>query len=1334
VPFDLKTAKPVKSGFDLSTAKPVTDTSEQVQEAPQEKPTGIVPAFQEAMNAPVQQYLRGGKEITSGRLAPMAAGVQNVIQGMTGLAFSPLSVAQKEVEQVPVVGKPLSNLATNIFNLPAAAYKTVAGRIQSGLSAIGLTPERERNALSALANVFGQSNVTPEEYQNLARTTTESGALGTQLLAGMLAGKIVGYMAKEYRPSTPMEVAQAKALKEYGKGEEAKQLASRISQVKTKEQVPQAQRVLVGTDLSKTRTYEGAKNVIQNRITNISNKLDEALAKDKRAMPLQDLSSSIDVEGKTYTHNFVQDALSQMWDFYKKTNNVQGAAKIRSWMDKANTAGLTIKDVNDIAKQHGRDLNAFNANGELSSGLSKQAAENTRQGVKDIARTKFNNPIYNEADATLSDLITTRDAMSKMAGDVFNAKKRLPQLGLAGKTLNLGIKALDFISRHAIGKLQQILGKQTSTGSMTKIAIEEALQNNLKKFNDLVGSKIPKEQMEQRLNDFINNTEQEFPIDFSQKPPTEEATATVVEPKQLPPAPPSSGGSAPTGGSPTDQPKGGMTPTPGLGNLPPLNPETGNPAEGGVEPVKPTTTPSSGSQMPVGEQTPATPTTASKGMSDPVLDRISQNMPKESDKAQEYLLALADKKIITIRQAADILDKSQSQIKETPLEQPPQTGENPKISQPIPEPVPSVQPSVEMAAAPDYTAQAKESGVTFNGMQDMGKGKSLPMFTDPQTKTSFLQQEGETLEQALNRKREQFEQPVQPTGASEQSALPEFKTREEVIKFAKDNPDRVKELEARRDQNLAESNKILKTDKAKALKLSAQAQIDDEGANLGNVETMKTSGKEPWEIEKSEQKELSKNLAVGDEKFYQFGKVKVVDQSKLFPNEYTRIKKETGETIDVPTQSLKDITPENDSIAKIVQSVKIDIEPLKEDIAKKAFNSSIPIATIKDGFLLTDGESIFTAKNDHEGNKESVWSHNQSWLVREYKKVQPQLPSWVDRNILMQVLRLPELGDRGAILPISKGKEGRYYTTHNMHTGGNWYAGSERDALIEAKLKMTPLTDIKYDEVKLIFDNGESRFTGKPIQLWDDGKISKFDSNENKAWKADRPNTIELVKYAVDSPSSPWRKNKAWQALLDEDIKKISPFKTVYEYGEKGYGDGLTIEVALADNKYKLLKVTTTFVGEDADVSTELYLFKKNDFSETSIKSLIDKRIGKPSFESLGAIEKDMPAETPNKVKAGRGRNRSIEEIDKDLDNAYVQKNLPENNSTKVFEGRLVTIDLNSELRKQGEKKWNDLVEEKAVIKDLQKKAEPYSEDLNKASEEPKKKSLGKNRLNLPED
>jgi hypothetical protein len=232
-------------------------------------------------------------------------------------------------------------------------------------------------------------------------------------------------------------------------------------------------------------------------------------------------------------------------------------------------------------------------------------------------------------------------------------------------------------------------------------------------------------------------------------------------------------------------------------DLPPLNPETGNPAE--PTPSEPTGTPTPG--IPVKTM----PTEAPKGgepTADPLLERISQTMPKESDKAQAHLLTLADKGIITLRQAADILDKNQAQIKEAPLETP-QTGENPQISQ--------------------------------NAISNIENGSNAPETVQPEQKPAEMAQSGITTAD-INKPAES----IQP----ESEQLPTFTGTEKAIEYGRANPDKLDALKARREATLKEfeEKKNQKpVDYDELSKLAVRAQLDREAVEFGSDPTKKSA-------------------------------------------------------------------------------------------------------------------------------------------------------------------------------------------------------------------------------------------------------------------------------------------------------------------------------------------------------------------------------------------------------------------------------------------------------------------------------------------------------------
>ena len=75
---------------------------------------------------------------------------------------------------------------------------------------------------------------------------------------------------------------------------------------------------------------------------------------------------------------------------------------------------------------------------------------------------------------------------------------------------------------------------------------------------------------------------------------------------------------------------------------------------------------------------------------------------------------------------------------------------------PAPEPI--VEPGATSEA--DYAKQAAILGITFNGMQERLNKPSMPLFTDPETKSTFMIEEGDNLQDKLNEVRKRFEAKV----------------------------------------------------------------------------------------------------------------------------------------------------------------------------------------------------------------------------------------------------------------------------------------------------------------------------------------------------------------------------------------------------------------------------------------------------------------------------------------------------------------------------------------------------------------------------------------------
>lgn len=375
-------------------------------------------------------------------------------------------------------------------------------------SAIGQTVEGVYNAWQKLK----------ENDPDAAKTLS---AIGNIINAGLMADaakpvvEAIPGIAKEVAATGKEVVAGGKAfLEARAAASAAKDAASVDRLVGTITQgnlqdIPAAKAALSSVDATGVQTYQDLEGVLDNKIKTISNKLDQALTTKNGLNQAPELNRAITVGGETINHNYVEDAIGQLKQYYQATNDVEGAAKMDQLLAKAQGDGLTVKEVNDLAKLHGRDLNGFNVNGELASGLKKQAAENTRMGLKATARQLFDNPAYKAADEQISNLIKTRDLVSDMAEKVNALQQKIVEPTLRQKLANLGAKAVDLVNKMSLGSVKELLsfaGRNVG-GDVSKLdalGLQKVLQRNLTALQDALSANATPEDIVKDLDAIIN--------------------------------------------------------------------------------------------------------------------------------------------------------------------------------------------------------------------------------------------------------------------------------------------------------------------------------------------------------------------------------------------------------------------------------------------------------------------------------------------------------------------------------------------------------------------------------------------------------------------------------------------------------------------------------------------------------------------------------------------------------------------------------------------------------------------------------------------------------------
>mgnify|MGYP007071570551 CR=1 FL=1 len=396
----------------------------------------------------------------------------------------------------------------NAIERGVGAAATTASGISSTFYEI--LPEGIRNTLDKVSGGIGKGvdylsdKISNSKFLQEAVASGDTKQLESALQIvsdlGLISGEVLGAdqaakvatkatkTVKEVAPvikekiTTKLETNKANRLK--GDVEKLDKLVGQVIQGKP-EDIAIAKRALKEIDVTDVEKYDDLKTVLSEKIDNTANALDAKLETNTKTTKLKDLG--VTIEGGRAKFNYVKESLNQLSDYYAKTNNFTAKLEIDELAKKANKTGLTVKEINDLARKHGRDLNGFNANGELASGLNKQAAENTRKGLKKTARTIFGDKAYEAADAQLTDLINTKSLVDDMSTKVNTLQQKVTERGFGEKVGRLVFQVADkFTGGGLKGFVQSFIPRSAGLKTMNALDLEKALRGNLKQIDNII--------------------------------------------------------------------------------------------------------------------------------------------------------------------------------------------------------------------------------------------------------------------------------------------------------------------------------------------------------------------------------------------------------------------------------------------------------------------------------------------------------------------------------------------------------------------------------------------------------------------------------------------------------------------------------------------------------------------------------------------------------------------------------------------------------------------------------------------------------------------------------
>ncbi len=381
--------------------------------------------------------------------------------------------------------------------------------VGEGIKAV--TPQPVKNALSSAATAALQ---TPAG-QGLTKAWSDFEAAHPELAGNIKAtgniasilpiGEGVGLAAKGAEKGVDLAKTGVNAVKDsLGDAKTAattavehisptptsKEVVGKITQASTPQELKAAETTLNTIDTTGVKTFKDLSSQIDKKIKENTTSVDTELGKDTTPRKIQSLATEVKIGDATVRHNYVLDAIKQLKEYYTKTNDVASLGKIKAIeakLDPIKGEGLTPKEVNDLARLHGKDLNAYNANGELASGLTKQAAENTRTGLKETVRNLMTNDTTRATDKSTTALIHTKELVDDMAEKVQKLQNKWQKAGVLQKLGGYVGKGVDIASGGILkGVFKTLLDTGSVEGSsLNAIQLEERLAKNLELLKKL---------------------------------------------------------------------------------------------------------------------------------------------------------------------------------------------------------------------------------------------------------------------------------------------------------------------------------------------------------------------------------------------------------------------------------------------------------------------------------------------------------------------------------------------------------------------------------------------------------------------------------------------------------------------------------------------------------------------------------------------------------------------------------------------------------------------------------------------------------------------------------
>ncbi len=381
------------------------------------------------------------------------------------------------------IGKGIDAIGKTITDIPAGYAGLGSAILNRDLGAGANTVRQiEDQGLHQTLGNTAESLGAPPSVSALAYTAPD------------IAATFMGGLAGKARPVT-------------NNVERINKLAGRVNQGAKKDIAPtiKATELITPEEVQSINTYDDLSNVMNKKLAETGAKQDAILSSNTETYRLPKLN----VKSGDTQINWVNQMLNGMKEFYAKTKDYDNLGKVSALKEKALTDGLTVKEINDLARMHSHDMSSYNANSELASGISKVANENIRKGVKNTVKNLVDDPQYKALDKDFEIIFNTKKLAQKNYDNFLKSQNRIKDEGFLRK---YGVKTAEVINQISRGYISGFVSGFVPKGAGMRLNTSHGmgidLSKNLQELHSLVNKDLPPKVLKARLDKLMYNSDE----------------------------------------------------------------------------------------------------------------------------------------------------------------------------------------------------------------------------------------------------------------------------------------------------------------------------------------------------------------------------------------------------------------------------------------------------------------------------------------------------------------------------------------------------------------------------------------------------------------------------------------------------------------------------------------------------------------------------------------------------------------------------------------------------------------------------------------------------------